>query len=31
MEKLKFYAGGNWIESKTEKYMDVYNPSTGAC
>ncbi len=29
MEKLKFFAGGKWIESKTEKYMNVYNPSTG--
>ncbi len=29
MEKLKFYAGGEWIESKSNKYMDVFNPSTG--
>ncbi len=29
MEKLKFFAGGKWLESKTEKYMNVYNPSTG--
>lgn len=29
VKKLKFYAGGQWIESKTEKYMDVFNPSTG--
>ncbi len=28
-KKLKYLAGGQWIESKTEKYMDVYNPSTG--
>ncbi|MCQ2475586.1 MAG: CoA-acylating methylmalonate-semialdehyde dehydrogenase [Clostridia bacterium] len=29
VKKLKFFAGGKWIESKCEKYMDVYNPSTG--
>jgi malonate-semialdehyde dehydrogenase (acetylating)/methylmalonate-semialdehyde dehydrogenase len=29
IERLKFFAGGEWIESKTQKYMDVYNPSTG--
>jgi malonate-semialdehyde dehydrogenase (acetylating)/methylmalonate-semialdehyde dehydrogenase len=29
MEKLKYYAGGRFIESKTEKYNNVYNPSTG--
>lgn len=29
IKQLKFYANGEWIESKTEKYMDVYNPSTG--
>ncbi len=29
MEKLKFFAGGKWIESKTTRYMDVFNPSTG--
>jgi malonate-semialdehyde dehydrogenase (acetylating)/methylmalonate-semialdehyde dehydrogenase len=28
--RLKFYAGGEWIESKTTKYMPCYNPSTGA-
>ncbi len=28
--KLKFYAGGRWIESKTRRYMPCYNPSTGA-
>jgi len=26
---LKYYAGGQWIESKSNKYMDVYDPSTG--
>ncbi|MFP3154236.1 CoA-acylating methylmalonate-semialdehyde dehydrogenase [Lachnospiraceae bacterium ZAX-1] len=29
MKKLQFFAGGKWIDSKTDKYMDVYNPSTG--
>jgi len=29
MEQLKYFAGGKWIESKTTKYMDVFNPSTG--
>ena len=28
--KLKFHAGGKWLESKTSKYMPCYNPSTGA-
>jgi malonate-semialdehyde dehydrogenase (acetylating)/methylmalonate-semialdehyde dehydrogenase len=28
--KLKFFAGGQWHESKTAKYMPCYNPSTGA-
>jgi len=28
--KLKFYAGGRWIQSRTGKYMPCYNPSTGA-
>lgn len=28
-KKLKFFAGGEWLESKTENYMDVYDPSTG--
>ncbi|MGE5627036.1 MAG: CoA-acylating methylmalonate-semialdehyde dehydrogenase [Solirubrobacterales bacterium] len=29
VKMLKFYAGGEWVESKTAKYMDVFNPSTG--
>ena len=29
IKRLKYYAGGQWIESKAEKYMPVYNPSTG--
>ena len=28
-KKLKYCAGGKWLKSKTEKYMDCYNPSTG--
>jgi len=28
--KLKYYAGGKWLESKASKYMPCYNPSTGA-
>lgn len=30
MEKLKYYAGGKYIESKAEEYYEVYDPSTGA-
>lgn len=30
MEKLKYFCNGKFVESTTEKYMDVYNPSTGA-
>ncbi len=29
MKTLQFFSGGQWISSKTETYMDVYNPSTG--
>ncbi|MBQ8943142.1 MAG: CoA-acylating methylmalonate-semialdehyde dehydrogenase [Clostridia bacterium] len=29
IKKLKYFAGGQWITSKTDKYMDIYNPSTG--
>jgi len=29
MKKLKYFAGGQWLESSTSKYMDVYDPSTG--
>lgn len=28
--RLKYHAGGQWIESKTNEYMPCYNPSTGA-
>ncbi len=27
--RLKYHAGGQWLESKTDIYMDCYNPSTG--
>jgi len=29
MKKLQYFANGEWRDSTTEKYMDVYNPSTG--
>jgi len=29
VKKLKFFADGKWQESKTNKYMDIYDPSTG--
>lgn len=29
MKRLKFFANGKWHESKTDKYMDVFDPSTG--
>ena len=29
VRKLKFFVGGQWRESQSEKYLDVYNPSTG--
>ncbi|WP_028329344.1 CoA-acylating methylmalonate-semialdehyde dehydrogenase [Brachyspira alvinipulli] len=29
VKKLKFFCDGQWLESKTDKYMDCYNPSTG--
>ncbi|MDR1530912.1 MAG: CoA-acylating methylmalonate-semialdehyde dehydrogenase [Clostridiales bacterium] len=29
IKKLKYFAGGKWLESVTDKYMDVFNPSTG--
>lgn len=29
VKRLKFLANGKWQDSKTEKYMDIYNPSTG--
>ncbi len=28
--KLKYHAGGKWVESKTSKYMPCCDPSTGA-
>jgi len=29
VKKLKYWVGGEALESKTSKYMDCYNPSTG--
>src|SRR5512135_1559838 len=29
IKKLQYYAGGAWHESRTNKYMDCYDPSTG--
>ena len=29
MKTLKYFSGGKWLESKTKKFMDVFNPSTG--
>lgn len=29
MENIKYFAGGKYLESKTTKFTDVYNPSTG--
>ena len=29
MDILKYYANGQWTESQTTEYMDVYDPSTG--
>ncbi|MBT8361611.1 MAG: CoA-acylating methylmalonate-semialdehyde dehydrogenase [Deltaproteobacteria bacterium] len=27
--RLKYHSGGQWLESKTDTYMDCFNPSTG--
>lgn len=29
VKKLKYFAEGEWHDSNTQKYMDVWNPSTG--
>lgn len=29
IKKLKYFAGGQWLESKSGQYMEIYNPSTG--
>ena len=29
MDKLKYSCNGKWLDSKTDKWMDVYDPSTG--
>ncbi len=29
LRKMKFFANGRWQESKTNKYMNIFDPSTG--
>jgi malonate-semialdehyde dehydrogenase (acetylating) / methylmalonate-semialdehyde dehydrogenase len=29
VKKLQYFAGGEWLDSETTKWMDCYNPSTG--
>ena len=29
MKRLKYFAGGKWLETKSGKYVNIYNPSTG--
>jgi malonate-semialdehyde dehydrogenase (acetylating)/methylmalonate-semialdehyde dehydrogenase len=29
IKRLKFLANGKWLDSKTNKYMDIFDPSTG--
>ena len=29
IKRLKYFSGGKWHDSKTAKYMDIYDPSTG--
>ena len=29
IQRLKYFVNGKWLESKTNKYMDVYDPSLG--
>ena len=29
IKKLKYFCNGEFLDSKTNKYMDVFNPSTG--
>jgi malonate-semialdehyde dehydrogenase (acetylating)/methylmalonate-semialdehyde dehydrogenase len=28
-ERLKYFCNGKWVESRTKKWMECYNPSTG--
>ncbi|MEI6101174.1 MAG: aldehyde dehydrogenase family protein, partial [Eubacteriales bacterium] len=28
-KKLKYFANGKWCDSKTDQYMNIFNPSTG--
>ena len=29
MKKLQYFSDGIWKDSKTQKWMDIYNPNTG--
>ena len=29
MKKLQYFSGGKWHDSQTERFMDIFNPSTG--
>ncbi len=29
IQKLKYFVNGQWLESKSDKTMDIFNPSTG--
>ncbi|MBJ7221025.1 MULTISPECIES: CoA-acylating methylmalonate-semialdehyde dehydrogenase [unclassified Brenneria] len=29
VETLKYFVNGQWLDSKTDRFMDVHNPSTG--
>jgi malonate-semialdehyde dehydrogenase (acetylating)/methylmalonate-semialdehyde dehydrogenase len=29
MKKLKYFVNGQWLDSKTDKYMEIYDPSVG--
>ncbi len=29
VKKLRYFAGGEWHDSRTGKWMDCYDPSTG--
>ena len=29
IQRLKFFANGEWQDSTTSKYMDIFDPSTG--
>ena len=29
VKRMKYFAGGKWIESRSDRYTPIYNPSTG--